>query len=223
MPDFGWWTPTADTTDRHQPVASPDGRRLICWPDRRDRRRQVGGAGRVRPPGRGDAVDRRGRPRAARRPARSATQLLERWGGEVVADGRSTADRVGAIVFEPPEELAWLESVLHPLVGGRVVEWRAVAARGRRSRSSRCRCCSRPAWRTRSTRRLRGRRRPDPGRRGGRARHRAARGPKRPPALPGGEGGAGDARDPQRRLAGRARARGGRLMPALAARRQGAA
>ena len=46
-------------------------------------------------------------------------------------------ERVGAIVFERPEELAWLESVLHPLVGGRVAEWRQALpadtrARGRR-------------------------------------------------------------------------------------------
>jgi dephospho-CoA kinase len=33
--------------------------------------------------------------------------------------------RVGAIVFESPQELAWLESLLHPLVGERVAEWRA--------------------------------------------------------------------------------------------------
>ena len=33
--------------------------------------------------------------------------------------------RVGAIVFESPDELAWLESLLHPLVGERVAEWRA--------------------------------------------------------------------------------------------------
>ena len=33
-------------------------------------------------------------------------------------------ERVGAIVFERPGELAWLESVLHPLVGVRVAEWR---------------------------------------------------------------------------------------------------
>lgn len=32
---------------------------------------------------------------------------------------------MGAIVFESPEELAWLESVLHPLVGERVARWRA--------------------------------------------------------------------------------------------------
>jgi dephospho-CoA kinase len=31
---------------------------------------------------------------------------------------------VGAIVFERPAELAWLEAVLHPLVGERVTRWR---------------------------------------------------------------------------------------------------
>lgn len=28
-------------------------------------------------------------------------------------------------MFDAPEELAWLESLLHPLVGARVAEWRA--------------------------------------------------------------------------------------------------
>ena len=51
-------------------------------------------------------------------------QLLERWGGEVVPGGIVDRGRVGAIVFDSTEELAWLESLLHPLVGGRVVEWR---------------------------------------------------------------------------------------------------
>ena len=37
----------------------------------------------------------------------------------------SPATAVGEIVFERPEELAWLESVLHPLVGRRVADWRA--------------------------------------------------------------------------------------------------
>jgi dephospho-CoA kinase len=32
---------------------------------------------------------------------------------------------VGRIVFESPEELRWLESVLHPLVGERLARWRA--------------------------------------------------------------------------------------------------
>jgi dephospho-CoA kinase len=51
-------------------------------------------------------------------------RLVERWGEEVLADGLVDRTRVGEIVFERPEELAWLESVLHPLVGGRVAEWR---------------------------------------------------------------------------------------------------
>jgi dephospho-CoA kinase len=51
-------------------------------------------------------------------------RLLDRWGGEVVADGTVDRGRVGAIVFDSTEELAWLESLLHPLVGERVVEWR---------------------------------------------------------------------------------------------------
>jgi dephospho-CoA kinase len=51
-------------------------------------------------------------------------QLVERWGETVLADGAVDRARVGAIVFERPDELAWLESVLHPLVGERVVAWR---------------------------------------------------------------------------------------------------
>jgi dephospho-CoA kinase len=50
--------------------------------------------------------------------------LLGRWGGEVVAEGAVDRGRVGAIVFDSTEELAWLESLLHPLVGERVSEWR---------------------------------------------------------------------------------------------------
>jgi dephospho-CoA kinase len=50
--------------------------------------------------------------------------LVARWGEEVAPNGAVDRARVGAIVFERPEELAWLESVLHPLVGERVVAWR---------------------------------------------------------------------------------------------------
>jgi dephospho-CoA kinase len=50
-------------------------------------------------------------------------RLLDRWGGEVVADGAVDRGRVGAIVFDSTEELAWLESLLHPLVGERVAAW----------------------------------------------------------------------------------------------------
>jgi dephospho-CoA kinase len=51
--------------------------------------------------------------------------LIERWGDEIAPAGVLDRGRVGAIVFERPAELAWLESVLHPLVGERVAEWRA--------------------------------------------------------------------------------------------------
>ena len=51
-------------------------------------------------------------------------RLVERWGPDVAPDGEIDRARVGAIVFADPEELTWLESVLHPLVGDRVVRWR---------------------------------------------------------------------------------------------------
>ncbi len=51
-------------------------------------------------------------------------QLVERWGEAVLVDGQVERARVGEIVFGQPDELAWLESVLHPLVGARIVEWR---------------------------------------------------------------------------------------------------
>lgn len=50
--------------------------------------------------------------------------LVGRWGAEVAPDGEIDRARVGAIVFERPEELAWLEATLHPLVGERIVAWR---------------------------------------------------------------------------------------------------
>jgi dephospho-CoA kinase len=51
--------------------------------------------------------------------------LVERWGAQVAPGGEVDRARVGAIVFEQPEELAWLESALHPLVGERIAAWRA--------------------------------------------------------------------------------------------------
>ena len=51
-------------------------------------------------------------------------RLIERWGEEVAPEGEVDRARVGAIVFADPAELTWLESVLHPLVGDRVVAWR---------------------------------------------------------------------------------------------------
>jgi dephospho-CoA kinase len=50
-------------------------------------------------------------------------RLVERWGEEVAPDGEVDRAKVAQLVFERPEELAWLESQLHPLVGSRVVEW----------------------------------------------------------------------------------------------------
>jgi dephospho-CoA kinase len=51
--------------------------------------------------------------------------LVERWGAEVAPGGEVDRARVGAIVFDQPDQLAWLESALHPLVGERIAAWRA--------------------------------------------------------------------------------------------------
>jgi dephospho-CoA kinase len=50
--------------------------------------------------------------------------LVERWGEQVAPDGSLDREKVGEIVFEDREELAWLESVMHPRVGAHVFEWR---------------------------------------------------------------------------------------------------
>ncbi|MEO8092863.1 MAG: dephospho-CoA kinase [bacterium] len=59
-----------------------------------------------------------------------AAKLVERWGEEAAPGGEVDRARVGAIVFERPEELAWLEGVLHPLVGERVAAWRSELGQG---------------------------------------------------------------------------------------------
>jgi dephospho-CoA kinase len=52
------------------------------------------------------------------------SRLVERWGEEVVGeDGHVDRARVGSVVFGSRDELRWLESVTHPLVGRRVAEW----------------------------------------------------------------------------------------------------
>lgn len=52
--------------------------------------------------------------------------LSERWGERVLSEsGEVNRAAVAEIVFERPEELRWLESVLFPKVGERVVAWRA--------------------------------------------------------------------------------------------------
>ena len=50
--------------------------------------------------------------------------LQERWGDRVLADGQVDRAAVATIVFERPEELAWLEGTLFPRVGERMVAWR---------------------------------------------------------------------------------------------------
>jgi dephospho-CoA kinase len=50
-------------------------------------------------------------------------RLIDRWGDEIAPRGEIDRARVAEIVFQSPEELEWLESEIHPLVGARVVEW----------------------------------------------------------------------------------------------------
>ena len=50
--------------------------------------------------------------------------LIERWGDDVAPDGEVDRSKIAAIVFRDQDELAWLESELHPRVGGRVARWR---------------------------------------------------------------------------------------------------
>ena len=51
--------------------------------------------------------------------------LIERWGEEIAPDGEVDRAKVAAIVFASPDELAWLERTLHPIVGRRTAEWLA--------------------------------------------------------------------------------------------------
>jgi dephospho-CoA kinase len=51
-------------------------------------------------------------------------RLVERWGAEIAPRGEVDRARVGAVVFERPEELAWLEQQLHPRVGSWIAAWR---------------------------------------------------------------------------------------------------
>jgi len=57
-------------------------------------------------------------------------RLVERWGEAVAPDREVDRAAVAAIVFERPEELQWLESVLHPLVRERVAAWAAALPAG---------------------------------------------------------------------------------------------
>jgi dephospho-CoA kinase len=50
-------------------------------------------------------------------------RLTERWGGDIVSAGRVDRNKIGGIVFADPDELGWLESQIHPLVGERIGAW----------------------------------------------------------------------------------------------------
>jgi dephospho-CoA kinase len=52
-------------------------------------------------------------------------RLIERWGEDVAPSGHVDRDRIGSIVFADPDELTWLESQIHPLVGERIGSWLA--------------------------------------------------------------------------------------------------
>ncbi len=51
--------------------------------------------------------------------------LVDRWGDRVLAGGEVDRKRVGEIVFADRDELAWLESLLHPRVIAEQGRWRA--------------------------------------------------------------------------------------------------
>lgn len=50
--------------------------------------------------------------------------LVGRWGDQIERGGKVDRERVSEIVFNDRDELTWLESVTHPRVGARVLEWR---------------------------------------------------------------------------------------------------
>jgi dephospho-CoA kinase len=53
------------------------------------------------------------------------SRVAERWGPDVVPAGSIERAKVAEIVFGNPEELSWLESQIHPLVGERIGAWLA--------------------------------------------------------------------------------------------------
>ena len=55
-------------------------------------------------------------------------KLVERWGPEAGPGGLVDRKAVGEIVFADREELRWLESITHPKVAERVVDWQGALA-----------------------------------------------------------------------------------------------
>jgi dephospho-CoA kinase len=51
------------------------------------------------------------------------TAIRERWGDAIVGDEGADRAAIAAIVFERPEELAWLEGLLHPRVVREYLTW----------------------------------------------------------------------------------------------------
>jgi dephospho-CoA kinase len=54
--------------------------------------------------------------------------VVARWGAQVAPGGVVDRVAIAAHAFADPAERAWLEGLLWPLVGERVVEWRAEAS-----------------------------------------------------------------------------------------------
>jgi len=50
-------------------------------------------------------------------------RLTGRWGEEIAPEGQVDRTRIGEIVFADPEQLKWLETQIHPLVGERIGAW----------------------------------------------------------------------------------------------------
>ncbi|HEY5977561.1 MAG TPA: dephospho-CoA kinase [Solirubrobacterales bacterium] len=57
-------------------------------------------------------------------------RLVERWGEDVAPGGTVDRAKVGEVVFADPEQLSWLESQVHPLVGERIAQWLASLPEG---------------------------------------------------------------------------------------------
>jgi dephospho-CoA kinase len=56
--------------------------------------------------------------------------IVERFGTQIVdEEGAIVRERVGEIVFADPEQLAWLEALLHPRVVDEYLAWRDALAR----------------------------------------------------------------------------------------------
>jgi dephospho-CoA kinase len=125
--------------------------------------------------------------------------VVERWGAEVATDGVVDRAAIAVHAFASPEERAWLERVLWPRVGTRVLAFREQACVQEPSP---------PAAVVETPLLFDDRDRRTGGAATGARRHawaRRRRRADRAPALAGGEGGARDVRRRQRRQRGAAR------------------